>query len=116
MSPGEVFDLTIYAEDENGNSKDAVYSYYSPNNLAANPSSTIFVDLDPNRTDSVLRFASVNKATAMSYTVQRTSLVLRDSEQLENTCKVNYRDSQVFSMSFSLNLIDSSDGQLVCKI
>ena len=116
MSPGEIFDLIIYAEDENGNSKDAVYSYYTPNNLAANPSSIIFVDLDPNKSNSVLRFASV-KATDRSYKVQRTSPVLHKSEELESKCKVNYRNSQLYlDLSFSLNLIDSSDGQLVCKI
>ena len=108
--------MKIYADDENGNSKDAVYSYYTPNNLAANPSSIIYVDLYPNREDSVLRFASVNKATDRSYTytVQRISLVLRNSEELE--CKVNYQNSLCLNLNFSLNLIDSSDGQLVCKI
>ena len=116
VSPGEIFDLIIYAEDENGNSKDAVYSYYTPDNLTASPSSLIYVNLDPNRNNSVPRFTSVNKATGMSYTVQRTSLVLRNSEQLESKCLSNNQNDQYFNLSFSFNLIDSSDGQLVCEI
>ena len=113
-SLGEIFDLTIYAEDENGNSQDAVYSYYSPNNLAANPSNVIFVNLYHNNEDSVLRFASVNKATATSQPGQKISLVLHNAEQLKSSCITNYDNSHNFNFNFSLNLIDSSDGQLVC--
>ena len=111
---GEIFNLIIYAKDENEIFKDAVYSYQNPKYLAANPSRTIFIDLD-SHTDSILGFASVNKATATSHTVQKISLVLHNAEQLKSDCVVNYRNSQLFNNSFSLNLIDSSDGQLVCK-
>ena len=114
VTPGEIFNLIIYAKDENENFKDAVYSYYNPKNLATTSSSIIFINLGPD-TDSILGFASVNKATATSHTVQKISLVLHNEEQLKSDCIVNYRNSQLFNNSFSLNLIDSSDGQLVCK-
>ena len=112
---GEIFNLIIRAKDENENSKDAVYFYYTPRNLATTPSSILFINLDSN-TDSVPRFASVNKATAISHTVQRISLVLRNAEQLTNHCITNYQNPQYINHNFSLNLIDSSDGQLVCKL
>ena len=111
---GEIFNLIIHAKDENENFKDAIYSYHNPKSLARNPSSIVFIDLDPN-TDFVLRFASVDKATATSHTVQKISLVLRNVEQLKSDCIVNYQNPQKFNHTFSLNLIDSSDGQLVCK-
>ena len=109
VSLGEIFELIIHAKDENGNFKDAVYSYQSPKDLARSPSNLVYVNLDP-KTDSLLRFASVNKATT---TMQKISLALRN-EQLKTDCIVDYKNSQYFNYSFSLNLIDSSDGQLVC--
>ena len=107
--------MIIHAKDENENSKDAVYFYHTPRNLATTTSSILFINLDSN-IDSVLRFASVNKAPATSHTVQKVSLVLRNAEQLiKSDCITNYQNSQYFNYNFSLNLIDSSDGQLVCK-
>ena len=109
VSLGEIFELIIHAKDENGNLKDAVYSYHGPKDLTTNPSNLLSVNLDP-ETSSILRFASVNKATT---TVQKISLALR-SELLKTDCIVGYKNSQHFNYSFNLNLIDSSDGQLVC--
>ena len=109
VSLGEIFELIIHAKDENGNLKDAVYSYHSPKDLTTNPSNLVYVNLDP-KTDSILRFASVNKATA---TVQKISLAMHN-ELLKTDCIVGNKNSQYFNYSFSLNLIDSSDGQLVC--
>lgn len=111
---GEIFNLIIHAKDENENSKDAVYFYHTPRNLATTTSNILFINLDSN-TDSVLRFASVNKATATPRTAQKISLMLLNAEQLKRDCIVNYQNSQYFNYTFSLNLIDSSDGQLVCK-
>ena len=109
-----MFDLIIYAKDENENFKDAVYFYHTPKNLAKSPSCIVFIDLDSS-TGSVLKFASVKKATATSRTVQRISLSLRNAQKLKSGCIENYRNSQYFNFSFSLSLIDSSDGQLVCS-
>ena len=104
VSLGEIFELIIHAKDENGNLKDAVYSYHSPKDLTTNPSNLLSVNLDP-ETSSILRFASVNKATT---TVQKISLALRN-ELLKTDCIVGYKNSQYFNYSFNLNLIDSSD-------
>ena len=104
VSLGEVFVLTIFAEDENKNLKDAVYSYRR--NPTSNPSNIIVVDLQPE--DAVLSFAPVSKITT-----QNVSLVMHNSDQLKN-CTFNYDNSYNFSSNFNLNLIDSSTGQVVC--
>ena len=93
MYPGEIFDLNITAKDENGNFKDVVYSYYTPNNLqvSANSSSIIYVHLNHTKNNSALRFATVRKATNSSG--QRTSLVLHNSEELESKCTINNNNS-----------------------
>jgi len=83
VSLGEIFELIIHAKDESGNFKDAVYSYQSPKDLARNPSNLVYVNLDP-KTDSILRFSSVNKATT---TMQKISLALRN-EQFKTDCIV----------------------------
>ena len=100
-----MFVLNISAEDENSNLKNAVYSYNK--NLNSNPLNIIVVDLKPN--GAVLSFASVNKIT-----LQNTSLVLHDADKLQN-CTFNYDNSHNFSSEFKLNLIDLSNGQVVCK-
>ena len=114
VSLGEVFDLIIYAKDENGNPKDAVYSYYNPKNLETNPLGIVFVDLD-HAEDAFPSFASVDKATITTHTVQKASLVLHNAEQLNRLCIINYQNSQYFIYSFTLSLIDSSNGQVVCN-
>ena len=116
MSPGGIFDLNITAKDENGNFKNALYAYYTPNNLpvSASSSSIIYVHLNHTKNNSALRFAAVKKSTDR---VQKTSLVLQNSEELESKCTINYNNSQPLNllMKFSLHLIDLSDGQVVCQ-
>lgn len=103
-----MFVLIISAEDENKNSKDAVYSY--SRNLVSNPSNVIVIDLKPE--DAVLSFASVSKMSQM--TTQNISLVLHNTDQLKN-CTFNYDNFYNFSSNFNLNLVDSSTGQVVCN-
>ena len=107
--------MIIYAKDENENFKDAVYFYHTPKILATNPSSIAFISLDSN-SSSVLRFASVKKATGTSHTVQKISLSLHNEEKLKSDCKTNFQNSLYFNFTFGLNLIDSTDGQLVLYI
>ena len=115
VSLGEIFDMKINAIDENGNSKDAVYSYHSPRNQTIRPLNTIVVDLDSSE-DIFPSFASVTRAAMQNatFTVQKISLVTHFAEQLKNSCVINNQNSQRFNFTFRLNLIDSSDGQVVC--
>ena len=116
VSLGEIFDLAINVIDEIGNSKDAVYSYQSPRDLTAYPLSVIVVDLNPDE-DALPTFASVNRATMYSspYTMQKVALVMHFAEELQSFCTVNYQNFLNFHLNFSLNLIDSSDGRVVCN-
>lgn len=100
-----MFILNISAEDENRNLKNAVYSYNR--NLNSNPLNIIVVDLEPS--DAVLSFASANKIT-----LQNTSLVLHNTDKLQN-CTFNYNSLYNFSSEFKLNLIDLLKGQVVCS-
>ena len=95
----------MFAEDGNKNLKNALYSY--SRNAISNPSNIIVIDLEPQH--AVLSFASVNKVT-----MQNTSLVLQNTDQLQN-CIFNYNNSYIFTSEFNLNLIDSSKGQVVCN-
>ena len=105
VSLGEIFALSIFAEDGNRNLKNAVYSYNR--NPTSNPSSVIVVDLEPEH--AVLSFASVVETT-----MQNVSLVMYNTDQLEH-CTFNYNNSYYFTSQFNLNLIDSSKGQVVCN-
>jgi len=108
VSLGEIFTLRLYSKDQDGNLQDAVYSYYR--NPAAQPSNVLVVDLNPLE-EVASNFASVNDMT-----LQNTSLVLHDGEQQMNNCAINQRSSFSFPSSFTLNLIDSSNGQMVCHL
>ena len=114
VSLGEIFDLAIKAIDENGNFKDAVYSFLSPTNLATRPLSIIVVDLNPDE-DLLPSFASINRATMQNspYTMQKVTLVMNLAEQIKTDCAINYKNFLNFNFNFSLSLIDSSDGQVV---
>ena len=114
VSLGEIFDLAIKAIDENEHSKDAVYSYPSPRNLATSPLSIIVVDLDPDE-DLLPSFASVNRAAMQNspFTMQKVALVMNFAEQLKNNCLINHKNSLTFNRNFILSLIDSTDVQVV---
>ena len=110
-SLGEIFDLTIFAEDHNGNSKDAVYSYSRYPIIY--PSNVIVVDLDPAE-DILSSFASVNRMmTNQRYPIQQFALVMRNADLLQK-CKENFQNTYNFSSYFVLSLIDSSNGAVVC--
>ena len=76
------------------------------------------VDLNPDE-DTLPNFASVNRAAmqnAANFTMQKVTLVMMDfTEQIKNNCVINFNNFQSFNFSFNLNLIDSSDGQVVCS-
>ena len=75
------------------------------------------VDLNPDD-DTLPSFASVNRAAmqnAANFTIQKVTLVMHFAEQIKNSCVVNFNNFQNFNSSFNLNLIDSSDGQVVCS-
>ena len=93
-----------------------MYSYQSHRDSTAYPLSVIVVDLNPDE-DVLPTFASVNRATMYnsSYTVQKIALVMYFAEQLESYCTVNHKNFLNFHHNFSLNLIDSSDGRVVCN-
>ena len=110
-SLGEIFRLTILAEDHSGHSKDTVYSY-STYPILAYPSNVIVVDLDPIE-DSLSNFASVNRMmTNKPPHMQQLALVMHNDDQIEN-CKINFKNTYNFSSYFMLNLIDSSNGAVV---
>lgn len=114
ISLGEIFDLGIHAKDENGNFKDAIYSYNSPKNGRTYPPNIFIADTVSND-DSLLRFASINK-TKVNEATQSMSLVWRNAKLLQNNCKENYDNSWHFNSTFFiLNLIDSSNGEVVRK-
>ena len=112
-SLGEIFDMTIFAEDHSRNSKDAVYSYYR--NSRDYSSSIIVVDLDPVE-DTLSNFASVNRMMPNeSPPVQQMALVMRNAVQLQN-CIANFKNAYNFSSKFVLSLVDSSNGEVVCDL
>ena len=106
--------MNINAIDENGNYKDAIYSYYTPRSLTIRPLNTIVIDLKPDE-DALPNFASVSRATMqnLAFTAQQTTLVVHYAENIKNSCLINFNNSLSFEYSFNLNLIDSSDGQVV---
>ena len=111
-----MFNLAIKAIDEIGNTKDAVYSYISLRNLITRPLSVIIIDLNPDE-GTLPTFASVNRATMQNspYTVQNVQLVMPNAKQFDNNCTINHQNSLNLHHKFSLNLIDLSDGQVVCS-
>lgn len=112
-SLGEIFSLTIFAEDHSGNSKDAVYSYSSYPLIY--PSNVIVVDLDPAE-GALSSFASVNRMmTNERPPVQPLALVMHNAYLLQN-CEVNFKNTYNFSSNFILSLIDSSNGAVVCNL
>jgi len=108
VSLGEIFDLIIYAVDQNGNIQDGVYLYYA--NLITSPSNVLCIHLD---TDDILTTAF---GAVRNVTTQRTTLVMHNSYQLQSNCQVNYKNSFTFPIKFSLNLTDSSNGIMVCML
>ena len=99
--------MFLFAKDQNNLFQDAVYSYHK--NPTASPSDIIEVDLSSVK-DITSSFAAVNS----NGTLQRTALIMRNSNQLQNICSVNQKTYQNFLSSFVLHLIDSSNGQVVC--
>lgn len=111
VSPGEIFTAMLYALDGNNNYKDAVYSYAAPFNSPSGVLSSIVIDL--NRTENTqVGFASISR---MGTTKQNISFVIHNAYWLQNSSK-NLKDNKSHIISFALNLVDSSNGQVVCIV
>ena len=104
--PGEQFDLTLHIYDQNDNSQIGVYTY--PSNTHFTKANVIEIDLTGSGTDN--RFAIVNSK------YQRTSLVVRDSsENFAYTHCLFRNNNTVDKRKFVLQLIDLSNGNVVCR-
>ena len=108
-SPGEIFTVMLYALDANENHKDAVYSYATPFNSSSGVLSSIVIDLSHTENMQV-GFASISRTGA---TRQNISFVIHNAYWLQNSSK-NFKDNNSHIISFALNLVDSSNGQVVC--
>ena len=108
-SPGEVFSLFLHAVDENNNVKYAVYTYPKPaGNVRRVVSTGIVIDLGRSATG----FASLSREISIT---QTASFILHNAFWLEhqNCSRVQ---PNIANNSFTLNLIDSSNGQMVCGL
>ena len=85
--------------------------------MTIRPLNAIVIDLNPDK-DTLPNFASVNRATMQnpaSFTLQKVTLVMHFEEQIKTSCDINFKNSLSFNVSFNLNLIDLSNGQVVCN-
>ena len=101
--PGEVFLLSINVLDQNKNEIVGFYTY--PSNMFFTEADVVEVDLTIGNEDT--RFGVVNKRSS-----QRTSLVLRNSKE-DFSFSVSNHSNTIIKTAFTLNLIDSSTGNLV---
>lgn len=102
--------MVLYAVDSNNNFKDAVYSYVAPFNSATGVLSSIVIDLSYNE-GAGIGFASTSR---MNVTRQKVSFIIHNAYWLQDgSNKLLKNSSNTFS--FALNLIDSSNGQVVCS-
>lgn len=101
--------MILYAVDSNNNNKDAVYSYAVPaNSRPTGALSSIIIDLD-HIENGEIGFASISR---MGLTRQKISFVIHNAYWLQDTTKKVQKDGSN-SFSFALNLVDSSNGQVV---
>ena len=101
--PGEVFLLSINVLDQNKNEVVGFYTY--PSNMFFTEADVVEVDLTVGNEDT--RFGVVNKRSS-----QKTSLVLRNSKE-DFSFSVSNHSNTIIKTAFTLNLIDSSTGNLV---
>ena len=113
-SPGELLNLRLHAVDGSNNYKDAVYSYAAPLTSATGVLSSIVIELNREKDDAEIGFASLSR---MGMTEQKVSFVIYNAHWLQDNSKIFLKNgSNIFH--FTLNLIDSSNGQVVslCSI
>ena len=101
--------MILYALDGNSNYKDAVYSYAAPLNSATGVLSSIVVDLSHTE-NSQVGFASISR---MGATRQKMSFIIHNAHWLQDNSK-SFKNNESHIFSFTLNLVDSSNGQVVC--
>ena len=101
--------MILYALDGNNNYKDAVYSYAAPLNSITGVLSGIVIDLGHTENAQV-GFASISR---MGATKQSISFVIHNAYWLQDSSK-NIKNNESHTFRFALNLVDSSNGQLVC--
>ena len=102
--PGEEFDLLLTVWDQNNNEKVGFYTY--PSNMFFTEVDIIEIDLTDDNED--ISFAAVDGSFD-----QKTSLVIRNSTKNFSSFFHNY-DKTIVEKNFTLNLIDSSTGIMVC--
>ena len=103
--PGEEFILSLRVLDQNNNEKVGFYTY--PSNVLFTQADVTEIDLTTNNTDT--SFAIVDRSSD-----QRTSLVVRNSPKNFSFSVLDH-NSTITERNFTLNLIDSSTGIMVCN-
>lgn len=99
--------LSLKVTDQNNNTKVGFYTY--PSNMLVTEANVIEIDLTDHGNNENRSFAVVDKRSD-----QRTSLVLRNSVKDFSFTSLNH-NSTYPETAFTLNLIDSSTGNIVCN-
>lgn len=104
--PGEIFAFSLNVLDQNNNEKNGFYTY--PSNMLFTEADVTEVDLTADNEET--SFAVINRNSN-----QRTSLVVRNSTAIFSFSAMN-QSRVIAEKGFTLNLIDSSTGNIVCQI
>ena len=102
--PGEEFILSLKVLDQNNNEKVGFYTY--PSNVHLTEADVTEIDLTTGNTDT--KFAVVSGSSD-----QKTSLVVRNSTTKQFSFLSH--SNTITEAAFTLNLIDSSTGNMVCN-
>ena len=96
--------------DGSNHFKDAVYSYAAPPTSATGVLSSIVIELNDENDDGEIGFASLSRT---GITKQKVSFIIYNAHWLQDSSK-KFLENRSNIFHFSLNLIDSSNGQVVC--
>ena len=102
--PGEQFILSLKVLDQNNNEKVGFYTYHSNEH---------FTEADVTEIDLTLENKDTSFAVVSKNSNQTTSLVIRNSSFPFDFMNHN---KTITNKTFTLNLIDSSTGNIVCNI
>ena len=103
--PGEIFVLSLSISDQNDNEKIGFYTY---------PSNMFFTEADVTEIDLTTGNNNTNFGVVSGSSNLRTLLVVRDSTKNFSFSALNHSSTIAFA-TFTLNLIDSSTGNIVCS-
>ena len=103
--PGEEFILSLRVLDQNDNEKVGFYTY---------PSNTLFTEADITEIDLTTDNGDTSFALVNRNSNERTLLVVRNSTRDFSFSFLNH-SSTITERNFTLNLIDSSTGIMVCN-